>query len=622
MYIQAVDKISESFNEKEIREIIKKEAEAKNFKISAYIYMDEIIAKAREYYNSSKDYWKSWFYTNPAIKYSELCVKWALESMKCKLNDVDKNSAEYELYYKLENHSDPEYNFENLNDYYDKIFNEDDRIVQIMDMLSTEKMVEHCTGSDEDFHTLREMILKFHEMMPEFNKISMLLELKNCILNLKNYCDADGIKSVLKSANKNDINVLIDFNEEDKAIFLYRVEYFIKRLKLMTSYIEQVAQKRDSNMKTIGEKYWIHSTGSDLHYNGQHALFLINKKTGAKEKVYKPHDLSADNAVVGKNGVFSSINDFFKTRGALQSTVIANEDAFVNMSIDTETHMEEFVIKKDKMTQNEAKKYFFRAGILKVITDAMAIIDLHGDNIMPVLKNMPLIIDAEIDFFQYTNSGLEETALRNDIHTGRILNSSFMVEGEDKRSGDLFKDKNSTYYNEYKNGFNFMVNQMYENQNNFANFYVEQLKKVGKVRILPFDTKELVGVLQAAIELGTLDYISEYLLEEIEKILCTSSREDISGKFVFRKKNGLKVHICNNKLKDAINDTLKNGTIIALYVDMNGKIYLDNFEIGKIVTLQGSFDVNKYIIIDVMRRSFLDLINQFYNKMITDELNS
>lgn len=265
MYIQAVDKISESFDEKEIREIIKKEAEAKNFKISAYIYMDEIIAKAREYYNSSKDYWKSWFYTNPAIKYSELCVKWALESMKRKLNDVDKNSAEYELYYKLENHSDPEYNFENLNDYYDKIFNEDDRIVQIMDMLSTEKMFEHCTGSDEDFHTLREMILKFHEMMPEFNKISMLLELKNCILNLKNYCDADGIKSVLKSANKNDINVLIDFNEENKEIFLYRVEYFIKRLKLMTSYIEQVAQKRDSNMKTIGEKYWIHSTGSDLH---------------------------------------------------------------------------------------------------------------------------------------------------------------------------------------------------------------------------------------------------------------------------------------------------------------------------------------------------------------------
>jgi len=42
--------------------------------------------------------------------------------------------------------------------------------------------------------------------------------------------------------------------------------------------------------------------------------------------------------------------------------------------------------------------------MLKVITDAMAITDLHRDNIIPTLQNMPLIIDAEVGFFNYTTS--------------------------------------------------------------------------------------------------------------------------------------------------------------------------------------------------------------------------
>ena len=112
-------------------------------------------------------------------------------------------------------------------------------------------------------------------------------------------------------------------------------------------------------MKTIGEKYWIRSTGSDTHCKGQHALFLVNKKTGNKEKVYKPHDLSADDAVVGKNGMFNNVNDLFKIQNNLQETQIGNEDAFVTMKIDAEKHTEEFVTKTEKMTQDEAKKYFF-----------------------------------------------------------------------------------------------------------------------------------------------------------------------------------------------------------------------------------------------------------------------
>lgn len=356
--MQTVDKVSELLNEKEIREIIKRKAEERNCKIAAYIYMSEIIALAKEHYNSKIDYFESWFYTNPFNSYSEMCVELAFESMKDKLVKVDKSSAEYQLYFELENHRDPEYNFENLNDYYDEIFKEDDRITEIIDMLSTEKIFEHSTGSEEDPHTLHEMILKLYRTIPKSSK-DLISKLKKCILILKNHCDAEGMKSILKSANKNDVNVLIDFSEESEETFLCRTEYFIKRLEFMTSYIERVFKETDTDMKTIGEKYWIRSTGSDTHCKGQHALFLVNKKTGNKEKVYKPHDLSADDAVVGKNGMFNNVNDLFKIQNNLQETQIGNEDAFVTMKIDAEKHTEEFVTKTEKMTQDEAKKYFF-----------------------------------------------------------------------------------------------------------------------------------------------------------------------------------------------------------------------------------------------------------------------
>lgn len=68
------------------------------------------------------------------------------------------------------------------------------------------------------------------------------------------------------------------------------------------------------------------------------------------------------------------------------------------MKIDIDNYLEEFIEKKKEMTKEEAEKYFSRASMLKVITDAMAVIDLHCDNIMPT-KNSPLIIDAEMDFF-------------------------------------------------------------------------------------------------------------------------------------------------------------------------------------------------------------------------------
>lgn len=502
---------------------------------------------------------------------------------------------------------------------------ENDRITKIMVMLSTEKIFEHATGDKERLYTL-------HEILPKLTE-NQLKKLKECILSLKDYCDAKGIRSILQCANKNDINVLIDFEETDEATLLRFTNYFIQRLELVTSYIEKVAKEKDSDEKAFGEKYWIRSTGSDPHKDGEHALFLVNKqnqeghenddrkKAGEPAKVYKPHDLSADAAVVGIQGIFSEINKKFKSEQTLKGTIIEGEDAFATMDIDVEHHTEEFVTKKYRMTQEDAQKYFFRAGMLKVITDAMAVIDLHQDNIMPTGNDgmiITTIIDAEIDFFQYINSGLENSALSKDTHAERIANSSFEIEGEEKRSGQLFSDKSSKYHQAYENGYNFMLKQTYENKDKFAEIYTSNLKGLGKIRIIPLATEELSGVLQSAITSGikeeNLNLLSQTLQDELQKE---------ENQFIFSEKNKIEINVYQDKLKDAIIKTFNDGTIIAIYVDMNGNIYLDDKIIGRIIskvnedTIIINNQVNKQQMIEIMKQSFLDVVEQLYSNSVT-----
>ncbi len=241
---------------------------------------------------------------------------------------------------------------------------------------------------------------------------------KKCFSALKNLCDDEGVRSVLKGANENTSPYvgMLDFNAlESEKIPL--AEYFVKRLEQMRAYIEGVSQKRDSDGRTFGEKYWMRSTGSDPHKGGEHALFFVNKENqkGHEEDprkkareiacVYKAHDLKSDAAVVGKSGMFQKTNELIKTEFEQKSAELGLNlkrklDALATMAITTDVHTEELVIKKGEMDPDEAKLYFFRGGILKALTDAMAVIDLYGDNIMPT-GNGPMIIDAEINFFHY-----------------------------------------------------------------------------------------------------------------------------------------------------------------------------------------------------------------------------
>ena len=607
-------------DDKELQRIVIEEAE----RLGTFPYhIETIIDKIRKDYNSKLKYIFSRFYTNWFKDYLYVCIDWALKSAQNKFGELDKNSIEYQLYLDLEKGKKIG---EELSES-DKAENE--RIAKIIDMLSTEEIFPTEVTSACTLNTVMKWMKQKHRE-----------RLKKYILKLKDYCDAEGIKSVLESADVNVIKRQDRIMLQDSAKSLHK--QFINRLRIMTEYIQEVAKKTDADGKTFGEKYWIRSTGSDPHYKGQHALFLVNKqnqegyenndskKEGKIAKVYKPHDLSADNAVVGKRGMFAMLNkslgEVFRSElNNLGMNVSENENAFATMCIDVEHNTEEFVTKKSTMTKEEAQKYFFRAGMLKVITDVMAVTDLHRDNIMP-FENCPLIIDAEVDFFKYAESGLEGDGLVEDEYQNRPTNSSFTVEGENKKSGKLFKDeeledkesedkeskdKESEYRKRYKEGYNFMLKQMRSKKKKFARLYFQQLKNVNKTRILPIKTatfaRSLHSYMLTPTEEGKSKIISS-ISEEIKKNLLPNNSNgsgDNTIEFIFNQKN-LTVKFSNpNNLNMAIKNALDNGTIIAMYADMDGNIYLDDTIIGRIIGRKTTKSVtNRKKIMDVMRKKF------------------
>ena len=409
----------------------------------------------------------------------------------------------------------------------------------------------------------------------------------------------------------------------------------------MTTFVEHVYAE-------CGGQYWIRSTGSDPHHGGQHALFLIPKNPepvdpayvatlSAEEqrelrkyppgtRVYKPHELDADAAVVGQRdgtfagGMFDLTNDMlqadFVARAGALGLTLDNPRTLATMMIDPARRTEQFVAKKKSMTPQEAQLYFFRAGILKVITDAMAVVDLHQDNVMPV-GNSPLIIDAEVAFFQEQDSGLMKHALKTDHHdrdeTGPRTNSSFDIIGVGK-SGEVFKDEASPFRILFNQGYAFMLDQMRSDGGFFAGLYEAQLQNISKIRILPIATPDFAQYLHGAIltpkteEFSYVDkanrkqrynrqHDASWVTDQIEERL-----KNPANRFIFDD-----VLLDKNELTRAIKTTFDNGTIIAVYVNMNdGQIFLDNTPIGRI--LRGGHVLIKADIIGIMRDRFLNTV--------------
>lgn len=478
-----------------------------------------------------------------------------------------------------------------------------------MDMLSTEKIFYDDMQISDDYTTLH--------MIMTWLSSQQCSDVKKIILELKDYCDAKGITSVLEGANanvrkdlpilKNPQNSLVD--DAQKELFK---EAFITRLNSMKEYIKKVYNNNEVNPD---KACWIRSTGSDPHHEGEHALFLVDKISKQITGVYKAHDLRADSAVVGQDsatpGMFSQINDligesFREICGKLGLNFENSSRVLATIDINTSTHVEQFMTKTTRMTSKEAELYFFRAGILKVLSDAMAIIDLHQDNIMATSFG-PLIIDAEVDFFDYSSSNLER-ALSQINGPGENRPSTFEILNEETntilQSGVAWISK--PYSTRYKQGYNFMLKKIKENLTDYTARYKNLLNNIGKVRILPMSTGTFSGHLDEGIKCpktnngnylkkeqrtdsinskGTRQECASFLADEIEEKL-TSDDEFKSKPFVFRSRdenNVLQAKVEDkNILTEAIKKTFDNGTIIAMYADIDGNIYLDETIVAKI----------------------------------------
>lgn len=93
-------------------------------------------------------------------------------------------------------------------------------------------------------------------------------------------------------------------------------------------------------------------------------------------------------------------------------------------------------------------------------------------------------------------------------------------------------------------------------------------------------------------------YIYDLIAEKL-----TSDDELISKPFIFRNEDaGLQANLDKNQLTKAIKSTFDNGTIIAMYCDINGNIYLDNIEVGNILIYD--VHINKNQLIEVMCNAF------------------
>ena len=229
----------------------------------------------------------------------------------------------------------------------------------------------------------------------------------------------------------------------------------------------------------------------------------------------------------------------------------------------------------------------------------------------------PMIIDAEIDFFEYIDSQFEGHALRADYIGNKKSNTSFMIpKGGKKRenilSGEAFKGEDSIYYQQYIEGYNFMVDQMKKNKDKFAEMYAEKLKNIGIVRILPIGTNDLVRYLQDYMfdisRDSNIQRISE-LSSDIKEELCEEAKQNKSKCwFIFNKSNEMKVNIDKAKLEEAITDAFENGTIPAIYADMEGKIFLDNSQFGQVVDRNSGDPVTKNNMIGAMKNHFLNVV--------------
>ena len=156
-----------------------------------------------------------------------------------------------------------------------------------------------------------------------------------------------------------------------------------------------------------------------------------------------------------------------------------------------------------------------------------------------------------------------------------------------------------------------MLNQLKSRKEEFSNLFYDQLNalsKDSKIRFLPLPTQDFAGFLDRVINQG---HEESKVVNELKDTITTNLTSE-NAKFLNSKK--IKVELNDQHLKEALLTTFKNGTIPAMYADMDGNLYLDDEIVGKIVSKidNGELKVNDQLseqqMVNIMKDCFLSYI--------------
>lgn len=426
----------------------------------------------------------------------------------------------------------------------------------------------------------------------------------NYIKRIVNISTAEGIGNVINSAcdNVSPDRKFLNLEtisgvpiELPAAVANNYTNAFIKRLELMINFIVEVSHTEIPGRggQTYGGVYFIDSTGSDPHTGGKHALFLVNKSTLEKERVYKPRTLASDSLVSGNGadslpGMFNSLMGDVET-DSLPEGISPGDIGFASMEISNDTHTEEMVSKQKEMTNENALKYCFNVGMLEVVARIFGYLDLHRDNIMAVGYGesfAPLIIDAECAFVRRQTTGLWASL------TSFGGNSEFMVTnpGQNMENKSIIElvlsnGTDNIYKTKVIEGFQFMKRFVSGHKEIIKNRLDENasLNSIECVRFVPYATGMLGRALhnyQKCVDnAGKNEYIASLVNIGIGEDRSKKKLLDILNTSQFFFYNGGRITINNQhetNLKICYRKAFDNGTIPLFEYDLKeGNILCD-----------------------------------------------
>ncbi|MCD8102420.1 MAG: DUF4135 domain-containing protein [Alistipes sp.] len=399
------------------------------------------------------------------------------------------------------------------------------------------------------------------------------ISFKDCINEVRQYCNEDGITAIIEGALKNvKYGSIIKDNQvlSEQSVVLGK-KLFINRLKLMTQYVSEVGEKEINGQK-IRRKYFIESTGSDPHADGRHASFLIDRNQPSNRLLYKPHSLQFENAFMGKGGFLESLN---------AGLPILNAGLPV-MDIHPESHTEEFIERKghkdDPIEESKFNEYMKKLGMLETASSIFGITDLHCENII-FGKDGPVAIDAECGGAFHAGTGIEDGVNPVEVEEETLANPSALYV--------IGKGQKTVRGAEYENGKKHMALIIKTKQSDLMEKFEELLNNIDRFRILPISTSDFAYALQ--------DYILDGDFKEIEKFESKFSSY-IDKHPVFK---GQVEYEWDEVYKGCVN-AMQQGTLPAFEFDLKTQaILLDNSPVGHI---KPGVDIKKLMLQQMEKR--------------------